>query len=79
MIKKLQRRFIRIALVALAVAMVLVVLVVNAANWISVRNELIDTLSYLPQDGEHVGRDDIGIFIVNVVYLVQVLLLLHMS
>ena len=60
MIKKLQRRFIRIALVALAVAMVLVVLVVNAANWISVRNELIDTLSYLPQDGEHVGRDDIG-------------------
>ena len=60
MIKKLQRRFIRIALVALAVAMVLVVLVVNAANWISVRNELIDTLSYLPQNGEHVGRDDLG-------------------
>ena len=60
MIKKLQRRFIRIALVALAVAMVLVVLVVNAANWISVRNELIETLSYLPQDGEHIGRDDIG-------------------
>ena len=37
MIKKLQHRFIRIALVSLATAMILVVLVVNAANWISVR------------------------------------------
>ena len=37
MIKQLQRRFIRIAVVALTVAMVLVVGIVNIANWISVK------------------------------------------
>ena len=49
MIKKLQRRFIRIALIALAAAMVLVVLAVNAANWFSVRKELSETLSFLAE------------------------------
>ena len=47
MIKQLQRRFIRIAVVALTVAMVLVVGIVNVANWISVRGELYNTLSLL--------------------------------
>ena len=47
MIKQLQRRFIRIAVVTLTVAMVLVVGIVNIANWISVRNELYSTLSLL--------------------------------
>ncbi len=37
MIKKLQRRFIRIALIALTAAMVAVAGIVNAANWFSVR------------------------------------------
>ena len=51
MIKQLQRRFIRIAVVALTVAMVLVVGIVNIANWISVRGELYNTLSLLmPSD-----------------------------
>ena len=50
MIRKLQRRFIRIALVSLTVAMVLVVAIVNIANWISVWNELSDTLSFLVED-----------------------------
>ena len=59
MIKKLQRRFIRIAMVALAVAMVLVVLVVNAANWISVRKELMDTLSFLPDSGGPWDREEL--------------------
>ncbi len=59
MIKKLQRRFIRIAMVALAVAMVLVVLVVNAANWISVRKELMDTLSFLPDSGSPWDREEL--------------------
>ena len=45
MIKQLQRRFIRIAVVTLTVAMVLVVGIVNVANWISVRGELYNTLS----------------------------------
>ena len=59
MIKKLQRRFIRIALVALTAAMVFVVLVVNAANWISVRNELNETLTFLA-DTRAMNREDVG-------------------
>ena len=42
MIRQLQQRFIRIALIALTIAMVLVVSVVNAANWFSVRGELAE-------------------------------------
>ena len=52
MIRKLQFRFIRIALTALAAAMVAVVLVVNAANWFSVRNELNETLSFLVETSD---------------------------
>lgn len=47
MIRQLQKRFIRIAVLALTVAMVLVVSIVNIANWISVRAELADTLNLL--------------------------------
>jgi len=60
MIKKLQKRFIRISLIALSVAMVLVVLVVNAANWVSVRNELQETLSFLAENGGSMARDGPG-------------------
>lgn len=49
MIKKLQTKFIRIAVISLTVAMVLVVGIVNIANWISVRNELSDTLNLLAE------------------------------
>ena len=49
MIKQLQRRFIRIAVVALTVAMVLVISVVNIANWISVRGELSNTLHLISE------------------------------
>ena len=51
MIRQLQHRFIRIALIALTVAMVLVTGIVNLVNWLSVRNELIETLSYLVENG----------------------------
>ncbi len=47
MIKRLRLRFIRITMVTLTVAMVLVVGVVDLANWISVRQELTDTLHLL--------------------------------
>ncbi len=47
MIRKLQKRFILITVLALTVAMVLVVAVVNIANLISVRAELASTLSLL--------------------------------
>ena len=49
MIKKLQIRFIRIAVISLTVAMVLVVGIVNIANWITVRNELSNTLALLAE------------------------------
>lgn len=49
MIKKLQTKFIRIAVISLTVAMVLVVGIVNIANWISVRSELSDTLNLLTE------------------------------
>ena len=49
MIKKLKQRFIRIAVVALTIAMVLVVGIVNLANWISVRSELLGMIEVLPQ------------------------------
>ena len=61
MIKQLQRRFIRIAVVALTVAMVLVVGIVNIANWISVRGELYNTLSLLvlPDSAEEEPEDPV--------------------
>ena len=59
MIKKLQRRCIRIALVALALAMLMVILVVNAANWFSVRSELNATLAFLAENSA-MNREDLG-------------------
>ena len=50
MIRQLQNRFIRIAAISLTVAMVLVVGIVNIANWISVRNELASTLNLLAEN-----------------------------
>ena len=59
MIKQLQRRFIRIAVVTLTVAMVLVVGIVNVANWISVRGELYNTLSLISMTspGSHLPEE----------------------
>ena len=59
MIKKLQQRFIRIALVTLTVAMVLVAGVINAANWFSVQRELAETLSFLSENST-MSREDMG-------------------
>ena len=60
MMKRLQRRFIRIAVIALTVAMVLVVGTVNLFNWISVRNEWSETLSFLSQNGGVLDKDGLG-------------------
>ena len=51
MIRKLRHRFIRIALIALTVAMLLVTGIVNAVNWLSVRAELHETLDFLVENG----------------------------
>lgn len=51
MIRKLQKRFIRIAVLVLTAAMVLVVGIVNTANLISVRNEVQETLKMLTDNG----------------------------
>ena len=59
MIRKLRQRFIRIALIALTIAMVLVVAVVNAANWFSVRGELQQTLTFLSENESMATRDAI--------------------
>ena len=59
MIRQLQQRFIRIALIALTIAMVLVVSVVNAANWFSVRGELAETLHFLSENEMFSTRDAI--------------------
>ena len=50
MIRKLQKRFVKIAVLALTLAMVLVVVIVNAANLISVRNELTGTLRLVAEN-----------------------------
>lgn len=57
MIKDIRRRFIRIALAVLALAMVLVTGIINAANWFNVRSELHETLGYLTEGG---GRKERG-------------------
>ena len=65
MIRKMQKRFIRITVTALTVAMVLAVAIVNIANLISVRAELADTLNLLasnmrlpaPEETENPGED----------------------
>ena len=51
MIQKLQKRFFRIALLALTAAMVLVTMAVNVANWINVRYELYETLETVAASG----------------------------
>lgn len=60
MIKRLQRRFIRIAIIALTIAMTLVVGIVNLFNWISVRNEWKETLSFLVQNSSFSEQDGLG-------------------
>jgi len=50
MIRKLQKRFILIAVIALTAAMALVVGIVNIANYLSVRSELSSTLDFLSQN-----------------------------
>ncbi|MGI6173000.1 MAG: sensor histidine kinase [Christensenellales bacterium] len=55
MIRNIRRRFIRIALSVLALAMVLVVGVINTANWINVRAELFETMHVLIEGGGKYG------------------------
>ena len=50
MIKKLKRRFVLISLIALSVAMVLVVGIVNLTNWLSVRAEMQQTLDFISEN-----------------------------
>ncbi len=49
MIRGIRRRFIRIALAVLALAMVLVTGIINVANWVNVRSELYETMEALSQ------------------------------
>lgn len=49
MIRGIRRRFMRIAIGVLALAMVLVAAIINGANWVNVRSELYETLGYLEE------------------------------
>jgi len=49
MIRGIRRRFMRIAIGVLALAMVLVAVIINGANWVNVRSELYETLGYLEE------------------------------
>lgn len=51
MIRRIRHKFIRIAVAVLALAMVLVALFINAANWLYTRAELQETLVCLTQNG----------------------------
>ena len=55
MMRRIRRRFIRIALMVLALAMVLVTLVINGANWVNVRGELTETLTTLSESSGGMG------------------------
>ncbi len=78
MIRGIRRRFIRIALAVLALAMILVVGIINAANWLNVRSELSETMSALSETGGQYGKfggrnrhmrnmlDESRFFVVNV-------------
>ncbi len=60
MIRKLRRKFILIAMTALTLVMVLLAGIVNLVNWISVRNELKDTLTFLTESEGTFMRDKPG-------------------
>lgn len=60
MIRSIRRRFIRIALMVLALAMVLLAAVINAANWVNVRGELTETLTTLAGSGDGGTRGFVG-------------------
>ena len=60
MIRKIRQRFIRIAVVVLALAMALVALVINGANWLDVRAQLNETLTFISQEGGRNGRGGRG-------------------
>ena len=66
MMHKLRLKFIRIAMAALAAAVILVTAAINVMNWVNVRSEIGGTLSFLAEsDGvisperarEWAGRD----------------------
>ena len=57
MINGIRRRFIRIALGVLSLAMILVVVIINTANWLNVRSELRGTMGALMEsDRQNPGK-----------------------
>lgn len=60
MIRGIRRRFMRIAIGVLALAMVLVAAIINAANWVNVCAELYETLGYLEESTAQKGFQGMG-------------------
>lgn len=57
MIRKTRWKFIAIAMAALSVAMILVTLIINAANWYAVRQEMVDSVSLIADNNGRYPRD----------------------
>ena len=51
MIHKLRLKFIRIAMAALMVAVILIAAAINVMNWLNVRSEIGETISFLAESG----------------------------
>ena len=49
MMQKLRHKFIRIALAALSITMILLTLAINVINWMNVRSEILETVDFLAQ------------------------------
>lgn len=60
MIRKVRLRFIRAALAALSVAMILVAVIINGANWYFVQQELLDTVRVISSNGGSYPRETAG-------------------
>ena len=56
MMHKLRLKFIRIAMAALAAAVILVTAAINVMNWVNVRSEIGETLSFLAESDGVISR-----------------------
>ena len=55
MIHKLRLKFIRIAMAALMAAVILIAAAINVMNWLNVRSEIGETISFLAEKTSYSG------------------------
>ena len=57
MMQKLRLKFIRIAMLALTLAMLLVTVAINLMNWLNVRAEISETMTFLAEVGGSLSNE----------------------